>query len=116
MVKDHRVHALVHAEQIFSGLPRLWCWQVIVENTLQAAAQNEEKIQARKNKETELVLNSLKAIFEEADEDRSGSVDKEEFCEILDRQDVRRRQIVQRDLTVDRTGDPQHAAEQNPSH
>jgi hypothetical protein len=61
---------------------------VIVENTLAAAAQNEDKIKARKQKQMSKVLGQLRDIFLEADQDGSGTIDKEEFLEIAQRPDA----------------------------
>jgi len=61
---------------------------VIVENTLQAAAQNEEKINKRRANEAQKNLEALREIFEEADEDGSGTVDKEEFRNIIKKPEV----------------------------
>merc|ERR1719326_2302485 len=51
---------------------------VIVENTLQAAKNNEEKMAARSEKKTQKNLDTLKDIFERADTDGGGSVAKDE--------------------------------------
>merc|ERR1719353_1507954 len=56
---------------------------VIVENTLQAAKNNEEKMAARSEKKTQKNLELLRDIFERADTDGGGTVDKEEFINIL---------------------------------
>merc|ERR1719253_958295 len=61
---------------------------VIVENTLEAAKQNEDKIRKRASAESARTLSALRHIFEEADADGSGTVDIEEFRDIVKREDV----------------------------
>merc|ERR1719253_2597459 len=61
---------------------------VIVENTLEAAKQNEDKIRKRASAESARTLSALRNIFEEADEDGSGTVDIDEFRNIVKREDV----------------------------
>ena len=61
---------------------------VIVENTLAAARNNEEKIRKQQERERSRVLNHLRDIFEMADEDGSGTLTIEEFHEALRNPDV----------------------------
>eukprot|EP00400_MALV-I_sp_L67-5_P000020 gene20-395_t len=61
---------------------------VIVENTLAAARNNEEKIRKQQDRESARVLNHLRDIFEMADEDGSGTLTIEEFHEALRNPDV----------------------------
>jgi len=49
---------------------------VIVENTLSAARNNEEKIKQEQDKEQKRTLEHLKDIFKLADEDKSGDLDR----------------------------------------
>eukprot|EP00398_MALV-I-01_sp_L67-1_P000777 gene777-927_t len=61
---------------------------VIVEKTLAAARNNEEKIKKQQDRERQRVLNHLRDIFEMADEDGSGTLTIEEFHEALRNPDV----------------------------
>mmetsp|Transcript_72368 Transcript_72368/g.192930 ORF Transcript_72368/g.192930 Transcript_72368/m.192930 type:complete len:453 (-) Transcript_72368:97-1455(-) len=56
---------------------------VIVENTLAAAHNNEEKIKKQKEKERLRVLQHLRDVFEMADEDGSGTLTIDEFREAI---------------------------------
>jgi len=56
---------------------------VIVENTLNAAKQNQELQEKRMQKQMRAELETLKVVFEEADVDGSGTVELEEFVDIL---------------------------------
>merc|ERR1712193_330034 len=56
---------------------------VIVENTLAAARNNEEKIRQEQDKEQKRTLEHLKDIFKLADEDGSGDLDRGEFFRCL---------------------------------
>jgi len=61
---------------------------VIVENTLTAAANNEEKIKKQQEKDRARTLEYLREIFEMADEDRSGTLELEEFQSALEDPEV----------------------------
>eukprot|EP00400_MALV-I_sp_L67-5_P000018 gene18-393_t len=61
---------------------------VIVENTLAAARNNEEKIRKQQERERTRVLGHLRDIFDLADEDCSGSLTIDEFREALSNPDV----------------------------
>merc|ERR1719253_671448 len=61
---------------------------VIVENTLEAAKQNEDKIKKRRENESQRTLFALRGIFEEADADGSGTLDIDEFRDIVKQEDV----------------------------
>merc|ERR1719379_2318008 len=56
---------------------------VIVENTIHSAKQNEELMLRRANKETQRHLETLRRIFEDADEDGSGTMELDEFIAVL---------------------------------
>lgn len=61
---------------------------VIVENTLHIS-DNNKKLQAqRQEARLRKELEALREVFEEADTDRSGGVDLEEFHEVMKREDV----------------------------
>eukprot|EP00931_Biecheleriopsis_adriatica_P098011 TRINITY_DN7190_c0_g1_i1.p1 TRINITY_DN7190_c0_g1~~TRINITY_DN7190_c0_g1_i1.p1 ORF type:complete len:584 (-),score=151.39 TRINITY_DN7190_c0_g1_i1:60-1748(-) len=62
---------------------------VIVENTLNVANQNLDLQKSREQKRLLRELEILKSLFEAADTDGSGTVDKEEFLEIVAVPDVR---------------------------
>jgi hypothetical protein len=64
---------------------------VIVECVIAAAAVNEEKISKEREKMHTKVLNSLQAIFEDADLDKSGDLDREELEKALTEQHIRDR-------------------------
>merc|ERR1711871_450468 len=53
---------------------------VIVENTLNSAKQNIELQNLRMELQLRKELQALRSLFEEADEDGSGEVDRSEFC------------------------------------
>jgi len=61
---------------------------VIVENTLQAAAQNEDKLRHIMEKELHANLTMLREIFVDADVDLDGAITLTEFTACLDRHDV----------------------------
>merc|ERR1719171_1910515 len=61
---------------------------VIVENTLQAAAQNEDKLRTLMEKELYENLKMLREIFLEADVDHDGKMTKIEFNNCMDQPDV----------------------------
>jgi voltage-gated sodium channel len=61
---------------------------VIVENTLQAAAQNEDKLRHIMEKELHANLILLREIFLEADVDHDGMITLNEFTNCLERNDV----------------------------
>merc|ERR1719313_451243 len=61
---------------------------VIVENTIQAAKENEELMVKRANQETARNLEALKKIFIEADEDGSGTMDVDEFVDVLEKRET----------------------------
>lgn len=61
---------------------------VIVENTLAAARNNEEKLRKQQERERTRVLGHLRDIFEMADEDGSGTLTIDEFREALRNPDV----------------------------
>jgi len=61
---------------------------VIVENTLSAARNNEEKIKQEQDKEQKRTLEHLKDIFKLADEDGSGDLDRGEFFRCLSNPEV----------------------------
>lgn len=61
---------------------------VIVENTLTAAANNEEKIKRQQEKDRARTLEYLREIFELADEDKSGTLELEEFRNALEDPEV----------------------------
>jgi voltage-gated sodium channel len=64
---------------------------VIVENTLSASRNNEEKIKKTQEKERTRVLQHLRDIFLIADEDGSGTLTLEEFEQALKKPDVENR-------------------------
>jgi voltage-gated sodium channel len=61
---------------------------VIVENTLMAAEQNEEKVKKLEEEERSMILKNLQEIFIDADADKDGFVDRDEFETIMMRPDV----------------------------
>merc|ERR1712072_1393284 len=61
---------------------------VIVENTLTAAANNEEKIKKQQERDRARTLEYLREIFEMADEDKSGTLELEEFQRSLEDPEV----------------------------
>lgn len=61
---------------------------VIVENTLTAAANNEEKIKKQQERDRARTLEYLREIFELADEDKSGTLELEEFQRSLEDPEV----------------------------
>lgn len=63
---------------------------VIVENTLNAAKQNQDLQEKRAQKQLRKDLQALKIVFEEADSDGSGTLELEEFEEICKIEDVKR--------------------------
>merc|ERR1712072_471244 len=64
---------------------------VIVENTLSASRNNEEKIKKTQEKERTRVLQHLRDIFLIADEDGSGTLTLEEFEQALKKPDIENR-------------------------
>lgn len=64
---------------------------VIVENTLAAARNNEEKIRQEQDKEQKRTLEHLKDIFKLADEDGSGDLDRGEFFRCLQNPEVEKK-------------------------
>lgn len=56
---------------------------VIVENTLNAAKQNQELQERRMQRQLRQELESIRRLFEEADADGSGTLEKTEFIDIL---------------------------------
>jgi len=64
---------------------------VIVENTLSASRNNEEKIKKMQEKERTRVLQHLRDIFLIADEDGSGTLTLEEFEQALKKPDIENR-------------------------
>lgn len=56
---------------------------VIVENTLNAAKQNQELQERRMQRQLRQELESIRRLFEEADADGSGTLERSEFVEIL---------------------------------
>lgn len=62
---------------------------VIVENTLNAAKQNQDLQEKRAQKQLRKDLQALKIVFEEADSDGSGTLELEEFEEICKVDDVK---------------------------
>jgi len=64
---------------------------VIVENTLSAARNNEEKIRQEQDKEQKRTLEHLKDIFKLADEDGSGDLDRGEFFRCLTNPEVEKK-------------------------
>jgi len=64
---------------------------VIVESTLQSAAVNSEKQAREAAKFNQRIMSSLKEVFEQADEDGSGELDKEELKSAWKHQHVRDR-------------------------
>lgn len=68
---------------------------VIVDQVLQASADNEEKVQREKERRQKAELRTLRDIFGAADSDNNGQVTLEEFLHICKREDV---QIVFSDL------------------
>jgi voltage-gated sodium channel len=67
---------------------------VIVENTLQAAAQNEDKLREIMEKELHDNLTMLREIFLEADVDQDGMMSRDEFRLCMDRSDVQEKLSV----------------------
>merc|ERR1719217_1098225 len=67
---------------------------VIVENTLAAARNNEDKLQALWEEQQKVKLLALKEIFEEADEDASGRVTLEEFVQVMQTSEAARDKIA----------------------
>jgi voltage-gated sodium channel len=67
---------------------------VIVENTLQAAAQNEDKLRHLMEKELHANLIMLREIFLEADVDHDGKMTMTEFKECMERSDVQNKLSV----------------------
>jgi len=63
---------------------------VVVENTLSAAKQNLDLQNKRAEKQVIKELELLRTVFEEADTDGSGTMDKEEFIEICSTASIRR--------------------------
>lgn len=61
---------------------------VIVENTLSAAKNNEEKIRKHQERERARILEHLKEIFQVADDDGSGGITVDEFRAACSRTDV----------------------------
>lgn len=64
---------------------------VIIESTLAVAAANEEREAKEKQKLDKVVMASLKAIFDEADTDKSGELDEEELQQAMKLRNVRDR-------------------------
>lgn len=64
---------------------------VIVEGTLAEAKLNTEKVAQKNEAERERTLEYLREIFEEADQDKSGSLDIEEFRNAMDDPVVQRK-------------------------
>ena len=62
---------------------------VIVENTLNAAKQNEDLIRKREEAKTSRHLEVMKEIFEAADEDQSGTMDRDEFLELMEKEETK---------------------------
>lgn len=56
---------------------------VIVENTLNAAKQNQELQERRLQRQLRQELESIRRLFEEADSDGSGTLERSEFVDIL---------------------------------
>lgn len=56
---------------------------VIVENTLNAAKQNQELQERRMQRQLRQELESIRRLFEEADSDGSGTLERSEFIDIL---------------------------------
>lgn len=63
---------------------------VVVENTLSVAKQNMDLQTKRAERQLFKELELLRTVFEEADVDGSGTMDKKEFCEICNTISVRR--------------------------
>eukprot|EP00435_Cladocopium_sp_Y103_P017624 s3427_g4.t1 len=63
---------------------------VVVENTLSVAKQNMDLQTKRAERQLFKELELLRTVFEEADVDGSGTMDKREFCEICNTISVRR--------------------------
>ena len=55
---------------------------------MQAAKENEELMVKRANQETARNLEALKKIFIEADEDGSGTMDVDEFVDVLEKRET----------------------------
>jgi len=64
---------------------------VIVESTLASAAVNEEKVKREEYKMHQKVMDSLKMVFEEADEDGGGDLDRDELKRAYKQSHVRDR-------------------------
>jgi voltage-gated sodium channel len=64
---------------------------IIVERTLSAAKQNEQRIQRNQERERARVLNHLREIFEYADKDGNGSLTVEEFRSAIRQPDIERK-------------------------
>jgi hypothetical protein len=64
---------------------------IIVERTLTAAKQNQQRYQRSQEKERARVLNHLREIFEMADKDGNGSLTIEEFRQAIHHPDVERK-------------------------
>ena len=62
---------------------------VIVENTLNAAKQNDEVIRQRLEAKTARHLEVMKDIFEAADEDESGTMDRDEFKNLMEKDETK---------------------------
>jgi hypothetical protein len=64
---------------------------IIVERTLSAAKQNQQRFQRTQEKERARVLNHLREIFELADKDGNGSLTIDEFRTAIRQPDVERK-------------------------
>jgi len=67
---------------------------VVVESTLSSAASNEEFEGKEIQKMHAKVMESLRAIFNEADADRSGTIDREEIHRMMQHRNVRERMKI----------------------
>eukprot|EP00930_Biecheleria_cincta_P096166 TRINITY_DN8803_c0_g1_i1.p1 TRINITY_DN8803_c0_g1~~TRINITY_DN8803_c0_g1_i1.p1 ORF type:complete len:554 (-),score=105.78 TRINITY_DN8803_c0_g1_i1:153-1793(-) len=73
---------------------------VIVENTLNVASQNADLQNKRMQRQLLKELEILKTLFEAADADGSGTLDKEEFCEIIEVAEVKNA-LIRMEVPVD---------------
>merc|ERR1719375_2117104 len=83
--------ALVILYLMFFSIVTFGLMNIIVENTMACAKENEEKIQQMQDTEQTRVLESLKAIFEASDVNGDGTLDREEFLAGMKKKEVKER-------------------------